>query len=92
MSIYFDVREDKNHNIAFVTDGMGNDIIRVPLLNKETAFSKEERDEFSLNGLLPPRILTMDQQIEKIHKRYIDLGKHLRSIILANNLTQKTMS
>ncbi|GAJ05984.1 unnamed protein product, partial [marine sediment metagenome] len=42
MAIYFDVREDKNHNIAFVTDGLGNDIIRVPLLNKGTAFSKEE--------------------------------------------------
>ena len=77
MSIYFDVREDKNHNIAFVTDGLGNDIIRVPLLNKGTAFSKEERDKFSLNGLLPPRILTMDQQIEKIHKRYHRLGKTL---------------
>jgi len=89
MSIFFDVKEDKNHNIAFVTDGAGNDIIRVPLFNKGTAFSKEERNKFSLNGLLPPRILTMDQQIEKIHKRYHRLGKTLEIYISCKQFDSK---
>jgi len=74
MTVQFDVKED-NNNIVFVTDAEGNDVIRAPLLNKGTAFTKEERDLFGLNGLLPPRILTLDQQVEKVYQRYIRLGK-----------------
>lgn len=33
-----------------------------PLLNKGMAFSEEERDLFSLHGLLPPYIATIDEQ------------------------------
>ncbi len=74
MTVQFDVKED-NNNIVFVTDAEGNDVIRAPLLNKGTAFTKEERNLFGLNGLLPPRILTLDQQVEKVYQRYIRLGK-----------------
>jgi len=75
MAIQFDVKEDDNKNILFITDAEGNDVIHTPLLNKGTAFSKEERDLFYLNGLLPPRILTLDQQVEKVYQKYITLGK-----------------
>lgn len=77
MAILFDVVEDKDKNILFVTDAEGNDVIRAPLLNKGTAFTKEERDCFDLNGLLPPRVLTIDQHIEKVYQKYIGLGKPL---------------
>jgi malate dehydrogenase (oxaloacetate-decarboxylating) len=33
------------------------------LLNKDTAFSEEERDAFGLRGLLPPGCLTLEQQV-----------------------------
>ena len=33
-----------------------------PLLNKETAFSDDERARFSLHGLLPPELQTLEQQ------------------------------
>jgi len=75
MIIKFDVKDIDDNDIAFITNSEGNDVIRAPLLNKGTAFTKEERDEFGLNGLLPPRILTLEQQIEKIHQRYQRLGK-----------------
>ena len=77
MSIHFEVIDDTNGNIVFATDAEGNDVIRAPLLNKGTAFTKEERDRFGLNGLLPPRILSIEQQLEKIHQRYIRLGQPL---------------
>jgi malic enzyme len=41
------------------------------LLTKETAFTDEERDAFDLVGLLPDRVLTIEQQIE------LELG-HIR--------------
>jgi malate dehydrogenase (oxaloacetate-decarboxylating)(NADP+) len=36
-----------------------------PALNKGTAFTEEERDRLHLRGLLPPRVLTLQQQLDK---------------------------
>jgi len=74
MTIAFDVKEDENKNILFLTNATGNDVIRAPLLNKGSAFDEEEREKFGLDGLLPPRILTLEQQVEKIYHRYNRLG------------------
>ena len=74
MSIIFDVQETDNKQLVFVSNAEGNDVIRAPLLNKGTGFSKEERDTFALNGLIPPRILNIDEQVEKIRVKYNRLG------------------
>jgi len=41
-------------------------LLRDPALNKGTAFTKEEREELGLSGLLPPRIHTLDEQVERV--------------------------
>jgi malate dehydrogenase (oxaloacetate-decarboxylating) len=41
----------------------GYDLINNPRLNKGTAFTDHERDIFSLHGLLPPHVGTLDEQI-----------------------------
>lgn len=43
----------------------GYALINTPLLNKGTAFSQQERDLFHLNGLLPPDIGSLKQQVER---------------------------
>ena len=43
----------------------GYDLINSPRLNKGTAFSDEERDEFDLHGLLPPHVGSLDEQVER---------------------------
>src|SRR5277367_5124306 len=40
----------------------GHALITTPLLNKGTAFTAEERDQFRLHGLLPPHIGTIEDQ------------------------------
>jgi len=77
MAFRFNVREYGEGNIKFLTDAEANEIIHAPLLNKGSAFTAEEREIFDLNGLIPPRILTIEQQIEKVHHRYHRLGMPL---------------
>lgn len=43
----------------------GYDLINSPRWNKGTAFDDPERDMFSLHGLLPPHVGTLDEQIER---------------------------
>jgi malate dehydrogenase (oxaloacetate-decarboxylating) len=43
----------------------GFDLINSPRWNKGTAFDEQERDTFSLHGLLPPHIGTLDDQLER---------------------------
>ncbi|MDR5729137.1 MAG: NAD-dependent malic enzyme, partial [Terriglobia bacterium] len=43
----------------------GFNLINSPRLNKGTAFSDRERDEFDLHGLLPPHVGTLEEQIER---------------------------
>lgn len=39
------------------------DLLRDPILNKGTAFSLQERDEFALHGLIPTTVETLEQQV-----------------------------
>jgi malate dehydrogenase (oxaloacetate-decarboxylating)(NADP+) len=44
----------------------GIELLRDPRLNKGTAFTTAERDLLGLNGLLPPRISSQQQQVQHI--------------------------
>jgi len=77
MRIKFIVEEDELNNIKFLTNAEGNDVIRAPLFNKGTAFSPEEREVFQLNGLIPPHVLKIDQQIEKVYQRFLRIGTNV---------------
>ncbi len=44
----------------------GYSLLRDPALNKGTAFTPAEREALGLNGLLPPRIHSIDEQVERV--------------------------
>lgn len=44
-------------------------ITQFPLFNKGTAFTVEERNAFGLNGLLPPVVNTLDEQVQRAYRQ-----------------------
>jgi len=48
-----------------VTPLTGYHLLADSFLNKGTAFTEQERDEFELHGLLPPRVATLDEQVSR---------------------------
>ena len=44
----------------------GYELLNDPLLNKGTAFTEEERDEFDLHGLLPPHVSNFEDQVKRL--------------------------
>lgn len=66
---------------VFYTELRGMDLLNTPLLNKDAAFPQEERDRLGLNGLLPPQIVSLDEQVERMYEAYRsqadDLQQHI---------------
>ena len=46
------------------------EVLNDPFLNKGTAFTKEERKELELTGLLPPQVQTIEEQAEQVYAQY----------------------
>lgn len=59
----------------------GPSLLESPLLNKGSAFSKEERASFNLTGLLPPSFETIEEQVDRCYQQYssfrTNLNKHI---------------
>ena len=59
----------------------GPSLLETPLLNKGSAFSKDERTSFNLTGLLPPRFESIDEQVDRAFRQYSsfhnDINKHI---------------
>jgi len=51
-------------------DTRGEPLLRDPFTNKSTAFTAAEREELGLEGLVPPAVSTMDQQLARVYENY----------------------
>ncbi|KAM0949459.1 putative malate dehydrogenase (decarboxylating) [Dioscorea sansibarensis] len=51
----------------------GTDILHDPWFNKDTAFPLTERDRLGLRGLLPPRVVSFEQQYDRFLDSYRSL-------------------
>ena len=60
--------ESKNEPLEVIV--RGTDILNEPLLNKGTAFSIEERNALGLRGLVPPKVVELDEQVERVLENY----------------------
>ena len=71
----------KNDSNPLYIPYSGSTLLETPLLNKGSAFSLSERQNFNLTGLLPPRYETIEEQAARAYQQYSnfksDLNKHI---------------
>lgn len=72
--------EDTNKDPLYIPYA-GPSLLETPLLNKGSAFSHDERVNFNLSGLLPPRYETIEEQLERCWAQYSSfdqpINKHI---------------
>jgi len=69
---------------ALVTALRGRAVLTDPVLNKGLAFTPDERAALGLTGLLPPAVLTLDQQADRDYRQYRGLASEFaRAVFLA---------
>jgi malate dehydrogenase (oxaloacetate-decarboxylating) len=50
----------------------GATLLRDPIRNRGTAFTEQQREEFGLVGLVPPEVMTIDQQAVRAYEQFGD--------------------
>jgi len=70
----------------------GERLVEMPMFNKGTAFTDAEREALGLRGLLPPRVVTFAQQMERVlwafENQETDLERYLQMMaVLDRNET-----
>ena len=77
----YERRVDEHGQPYLETDLPGLMLTRLPLLNKGTAFTTEEREAFGLTGLFPSHVSSLDEQVERSYANFAsfttDLEKHV---------------
>lgn len=74
---------------VLITGLRGFDILRTPFLNKGTAFTHEERKALGLEGLLPPGVMTLEQQVKRAYDQFVSQGSDLQKNIYLMGLQER---
>ena len=78
-------RADQKPWIAEVS-AVGHALRKDPMLNKGTAFPRDERQRFGLRGIIPPRKTTIDEQLARVAENYArresDIDRYLYLVAL----------
>ncbi|EEB07095.1 NAD-dependent malic enzyme [Schizosaccharomyces japonicus yFS275] len=68
----------------------GTELLNSPRYNKGTAFTEKEREEYGLEGLLPPVVESLQQQVDRVYGEYSAIGDNplAKNIFLASLRTE----
>lgn len=61
-------------------------LLEFPLLNKGSAFSLEERNNFNLDGLLPDTVETIEEQAERAWRQYQEFNSGIEKHVYLRNI------
>lgn len=64
----------------------GNGLLELPLLNKGSTFSEEERTRFNLHGLIPHAIENIEEQSQRSYQQYSAFSDAINKHIYLRNI------
>ena len=67
----------------------GRALLLNPHTNKGTAFTRRERDELDLNGLLPPAVCTIQQQLDRTYESFQAKTTNVEKFIYLTSLQDR---
>jgi malate dehydrogenase (oxaloacetate-decarboxylating) len=67
----------------------GAAVLATPTINRGTAFTREERGELGLTGLLPTGVSTLDSQLRRTYAQYCGQGTDLAKWVYLTNLRNR---
>jgi malic enzyme len=67
----------------------GEELLKSPLLNKGTSFSREERDSLGLHGLLPHHASTIEEQLLRVRDQIDQKESDIQKNIYLNGLQDR---
>ena len=83
------IRTPETGEWTVVTSIKGQHLLTSPQLNKGTAFTLEERRIFGLQGKLPNRVETIEEQVKRAYLQFSAYTDTLQQNIYLNNLHDK---
>lgn len=66
-----------HHGSKIKVNVRGSEILRIPRLNRGTAFSHEEREKLGLVGLLPTAVTPLEGQLHRAYNQFRHQGSNL---------------
>lgn len=79
-------KTDQNNQDYLEVSLEGYALINNPLLNKGMGFSEKERRDFNLEGLIPPRIASLDEQVDRSYEAFLSKDKDIEKYIYLRDL------
>lgn len=90
---HFRITRSVDGNIDHIeTTLTGKQLLGDPDLNKDTGFSITERIIFDLIGKLPPKIETIEQQVQRCYQQYQELPSNIAKYTYLNNLHNRNQT
>jgi malate dehydrogenase (oxaloacetate-decarboxylating) len=76
---------------VYRTSLRGTEVMTHQLLNKGVAFTQEERNQLGLKGLLPPAVLTLDEQARRAYTQYASQPNDLLKYVFLYSLRERNI-
>lgn len=70
----------------------GRELLRDPILNKGVAFTREERAALGLHGLLPPAVLSLEDQVRRAYWQYQQIPDDVGKAVLLGALQNRNLT
>jgi malic enzyme len=80
---------DESGNPCCETNAFAQELLHQPLLNRGTAFAREERATFGIDGLLPPAVSSLETQLARCREAYDAKGTDLERHIYLRSLQDR---